>query len=210
MFRIHRSQTMKIFVAVGGALLSLTIIIVVTAFSASGMMPTVPSTKLPERFVNPNYPFPTDAYIGPTAAASVHRLATERVQAATRLARNPPQRHGPPTDEPTRPQPGNVVGIIAGPLPWEYGPAFRADAVVENFYRTWVPPGHDLFLVLAGAARRRAAGIRGRGNDLWQQKRADCEQQVLDTDEARQRACHGGEWHEGDACGDGRHDLHLR
>lgn len=159
--RFRRPIVHKRVALIGGAgLVSVAVIIGFATFTALGASPP---TRLPQSLTNPNLPFPTDVRIEPTHAALLHRDATARVEAATTFARNPPTKDPhTPTPIPTADHPGNRPGIISEPLPWEYGPAFRNDATIENFYRTF--PDNRVFVVAAGAAiSDRQQGFVGTG-----------------------------------------------
>ncbi len=149
MFYPHRHGKIR-GPAVGAIAITILIAIVgVTTFAVSSAS-SGSQTRQPETLTNPNFPFPTNARLDPTNAAIAHRDATARVEVATTFARNPVKAptHTPP---PNVIQPGEVVGLIAGPLPPDYGPAFRSDAIIENFWRQF--PNDNLFVIVAGAVK---------------------------------------------------------
>ena len=131
------------------------IFVSLVAFGVAGADVPTGRNKDSNALSNPNYPFPTDAHLRTEIAEGVHRQATARVTVATGIARNPQSvNREPPPILPSRPiSPYEETAISPAPLFEDYGPLYKNDAVVENFFHTFEFPRKDfLFVIVAGAS----------------------------------------------------------
>ena len=133
-----RKRTVLFSLLLAGVCMLVTLI----SFGVASATPTPMSSKKDNALGNPNYPFPTDAHPQGTQASLLRRQATIIATAATGIARNPQlvNRTPPPLSTPDK-GPLGEEGIFPQPLPIDYGPIYRNDATIENYYRTFSAPG---------------------------------------------------------------------
>lgn len=153
----HRSRTnpryrILSFVLGGACVLAFASLV---AFGVAGADTPTGQGKRNNALENPNFPFPTDAHLRPEVADGVHRQATARATAATGIARNPQlvNRNPPPTVPPNPISPWEETAISPAPLFEDYGPLYKNDAMVENYFHTFeFPRKGDLFVIVAGSS----------------------------------------------------------